>query len=82
MAKSDEIKWVPLHELPGKVYADMVMEVLKNRGIPCYLRSLYGSGAIGVISGAGIMGARDKIMVPEDRFEEAQQVLHDMFNHM
>ena len=76
----DRVKWKPLSELPGKAYADMVMEALKNRNIPCYLKSLFGSGAFGVISGAGIPGAGDKIMVPEDKLEEAQQVLNDMFD--
>ncbi len=82
MPQRDKVKWVPLHELPGKVYADMVMEVLKSRGIPCYLRSLYGSGAVGVVSGTDLVGSRDLIMVPEEKFEEAQGVLHDMFDHI
>lgn len=82
MTDEKETKWVPLHELPGKAYADMVMEVLKQHEIPCYLKSLFGSGAMGVISGAGLVGSREEIMVPEDRFEEAQAILHDMLDHI
>ena len=82
MDENKKTKWVPLHELPGKAYADMVMEVLRQHDIPCYLRSLYGSGAIGVISGAGAFGFRDRIMVPEDKFEDAQAILHDMLDHI
>lgn len=79
--KDENIKWVPLPDLPGKVYADMVMEVLKEKEIPCYLRSLFGSGGIGVISGAGMAMARDKIMVPEEYYEEARQILEEMVDH-
>jgi hypothetical protein len=80
--ENDGIKWVALHGLPGRAYADMVMEVLKNNGIPCYLKSLYGSGGLGVVGGAGLFGARDQIMVPEDRFQEAESILTDMLNHI
>jgi len=82
MSKEETTKWVALHDLPGKAYADMVMEVLKQHDIPCYLQSLFGSGAMGVISGAGLAGARDRIMVPEDRYEEAAQILNDMLDHI
>jgi hypothetical protein len=82
MKEEKEIRWVALHELPGKVYADMVMEVLKQHNIPCYLKSFSGSGAIGVISGAGLFGSRDKIMVPEDRYDEASEILHSMLDHI
>jgi len=75
-------KWVSLHELPGRAYAEMVMEVLKQRGIPCYLKSLFGSGALGTVTGAGLIGSGDKIMVPEEYFEEAQSVLHQMLDHI
>ncbi|MBC8204378.1 DUF2007 domain-containing protein [bacterium] len=77
-----ETKWVALHDLPGKLYADMVKEALENRGIPCIVRSLFGSGGLGVISGAGAVGFRDRIMVPEEYFEEAQQILTDMMDHI
>ena len=75
-------KWVPLHGLPGKVYADMVKEVLENNGIPCVVRSLFGSGGLGVISGAGAVGFHDRIMVPQEHFEEAQRILTEMMNYM
>ena len=82
MSDSDAIKWVPLHDLPGKAYADMVMEVLRQRGIPCILKSLFGSGALGVVSGAGLVGSRDRIMVPEEHYEEAASILNEMLNHL
>jgi len=82
MSESEDTKWVPLHDLPGKAYADMVMEVLKQKGIPCILKSLYGSGALGVVSGAGLVGSRDRIMVPEEYYEEASAILNEMLDHL
>ena len=82
MSDKNKTKWVQLHALPGKAYADMVMEVLRQHDIPCFLRSLFGSGAVGVVSGAGMAGATDVIMVPEDCYEEASQILHDMLDHI
>jgi len=82
MEKGKPIHWQALPALAGKVYADMVMEALKQAGIQCYLKSLYGSGGLGVISGAGLAGARDVIMVPEDRFEEALEIMEGMVDHL
>ena len=82
MSEEEKTKWIALHDLPGKAYADMVMEVLKQHDIPCYLQSLFGSGAMGVVSGAGLAGARDRIMVPVDRYEEAARILNDMLDHI
>jgi hypothetical protein len=82
MSEKSEIKWLPLHSVPGRAYAEMVMEVLKQRGIPCYIRSLFGSGALGTVQGAGLPGAKDHIMVPEERFEEAEEILTDMLDHI
>lgn len=75
------INWVPLPEVRGKVYADMVMEVLKQHEIPCYLKSLYGSGGLGVVSGAGLANASDKIMVPEEFYQQAVEIFDDMADH-
>jgi hypothetical protein len=60
----------------------MVMEVLRQHNIPCYLKSLLGSGGVGVISGAGLFGSREKIMVPEEYYQEAEEILHSMLDHI
>lgn len=75
------IKWIALPEVRGRVYADMVMEVLKQHEIPCYLKSLYGSGGLGVVSGAGLANASDKIMVPEEFYQQAVEIFDDMADH-
>jgi|GEM_PF-2050579 len=77
-----EIKMKALPAVAGKVYADMVMEALKQAGISCYLKSLYGSGGLGVISGAGLSGARDVIMVPEEKYQEALEIMEGMVDHL
>lgn len=73
-----DVKWVGLRPLPGVVYAKMVAEVLDQRGIPNYIQSLFGSGGLGMITGADFPGSSAKIYVPEDRSEEAIAVLDDM----
>lgn len=73
-----DTEWVPLRSLPGMVYAKMVAEVLDQRGIPNYIQSLFGSGALGVISGDDFPGADTRIWVPEVYQEEASEVLDDM----
>lgn len=76
------IKWKPLPDVQGKVYADMVMDVLKQNDIPCYLRSLFGSGGLGVISGAGLSNARDRIMVPDEFYDRALEIMEEMIDHL
>lgn len=82
MIEEDNIKWVSLPPVQGKAYAEMVMEVLRQNDIPCYLQSFFGSGAMGVITGAGLPLARDKIMVPEENYEEALEILDSMVDHL
>jgi hypothetical protein len=82
MTENEDTKWVAMPPLQGKVYAEMVMEVLRENEIPCYLQSLFGSGGLGVISGAGLAWAKDKIMVPEDKYEQAMEILESMVDHL
>ncbi len=72
------IEWVAMNPLSGVVYAKMVSEVLDQRGIPNYIQSLFGSGGLGIISGAGFAGASAKIFVPEENLEEASNIQDEM----
>ncbi|MBU0519654.1 DUF2007 domain-containing protein [bacterium] len=72
------VKWVALRPLPGVVYAKMIAEVLDQNEIPNYIHSLFGSGAMGVITGADFAGSEAKIMVPETLKEKAQAIMDDM----
>ena len=75
-----DLSFVPLPNLPGRVYAEMVKEVLEKRGIPCYIRSEGVGDAIqfsGTTPREGI-----QLFVPEDRLEECLQIQHQMLDHI
>ncbi len=74
-----DVKWVALKPLSGIVYAKMVTEVLDQRGIPNYIQSLFGSGGLGQVSGAGFTGASAKIFVPDEHLKEAADIQDEMF---
>jgi len=76
----EDAKWVALNPLPGVVYAKMVAEVLDQHQIPNYIQSLFGSGGIGVVTGAGFAGASARIFVPEDHQAEAARIQIEMMN--
>jgi hypothetical protein len=76
--ESEDVTWTALKPLPGVVYAKMVAEVLEQRDIPNYIQSLFGSGGLGVVSGADFAGASAKIFVPEERLDEATAIRDDM----
>ena len=76
-----DIRFVPMPGLPGKVYAEMVREVLVQKGIPCYMRSDGLSDSLG-ISGTGTLNRNVRIYVPEDALEEAIQIQQQMLDHI
>jgi hypothetical protein len=79
---STEIKWVPLHPLPGVVYAEMVKEVLEKYGIPCVLKKDFFTNAdLTWLANTGA-GLETVILVPEDCAKEAAGILHDMMDHI
>jgi hypothetical protein len=74
----EEIEFVPLPNLPGRVYAEMVMEVLKQKGIPCYTRSdgLTDSHLIrGTVGGV-------QLYVPKDRLDDCLDIQRQMMDHI
>ena len=78
---ASDVRFVPMPGLPGKIYAEMVREVLIQKGIPCYLRSDGLLDSYG-ISGTGPMNRGVRIFVPEDALEEAVQIQHQMMDHI
>ncbi len=74
-------KMVAIHSLPGKLYAEMVKEVLEKRGIPCVIKTDLLSAAFGS-GGISAVGAQATIFVPEDRREESEEILHQMLDHI
>jgi hypothetical protein len=76
-----DVRFVPLPNLPGRVYAEMVKHVLEKWGIPCYIQS-DGIGGAYQIVGTGMPGTGAKLYVPEDRLEECLRLQHEMLDHI
>jgi hypothetical protein len=72
-----KIKWVALKTVEGKVYAEMVAEVLSNENIPHYIKSDWMSSALS-ITGVNLVGSKVKILVPESNFSAASKILKDI----
>jgi len=77
----DDVPFKPLPNLPGRVYADMVMGALEEKGIPCYIRSDGVMDAFG-IAGTGPVSKGFRIFVPENRYEESIETQHQMMDHI
>ncbi len=75
------LRFVPLPALPGRIYAEMIREVLEKRGIPCYLRSDGITDAL-KISGTGPISKGVMLFVPEDRLKECTDIQHQMLDHI
>lgn len=74
-------QWITLYDLPGLAYAEMVKEVLVNRGIPCYIQSDLVTGVLGV-KGVSSVGAKCKLFVPIELQNVAKNILHQMVDHI
>jgi hypothetical protein len=70
----EAIHWVPLPPINGKVYAEMVAEVLEQKKIPHYIQSDWVSSAFH-IDAANLVGNTVRIYVPEKYQEEAAAIL-------
>ena len=76
---TSDIRFTSLPSLPGRVYADMVTEVLKQRGIPFYIRADGVVDAFRIV-GTGPVSRGVKVYVPEDRLEECLDIQRGMLN--
>lgn len=76
-AKPSEM--VLLHSFPGRVYAEMVQEALKNQGIPSLIKG--EDVGIGVYWGAHTV-TEVKLYVPKDSYEEALNILNLTVDHI
>ena len=75
-----KIEWVALHTQPGRIYSEMVKEALEKNNIPCVLEP----GNISALGGKGIslVGDESKLWVPVEHFEEAQNIMDQMIDHI
>jgi hypothetical protein len=79
--KQSNERFVPLPDLPGRVYAEMVREVLEQKGIPSYIRSDGVSDGYGVV-GTGPIAKGFQLFVPESAVEFCLQIRNEMLNHI
>lgn len=70
-----EINWVALDPVDGKVYAEMIAEILDKENIPNYLKSDWASSSFN-ISPANLIGSTVTIYVPDGFQEKAAEILH------
>lgn len=76
--RNSSIKWVKLNSLPGRVYAEMVKEVLDREGIPSrIIGGVFDSQLI-----HGTEGTIATIFVPQEYFERSKRIQNEMFNSM
>ena len=73
--------FVPLPDVPGRVYAGMVKGALEAKGIPCYVR---GEGIIDAygISGTGPVSKGVRVFVPASRMKECINIQSDLLDHI
>ena len=57
------------------IWADILMQVLKENGIPCTAFPVYGAG---VVLRAGVQ-ERMKLYVPADQKQQAASIMEDLF---
>lgn len=73
--KNIDTPWVEAGELSGKVYADMVSEMLDQNDIPYYMKADFMTTAFS-ISSSGMLGGKVKLFVPKAFKEKAELLLH------
>ncbi len=80
-AEMQEVNWLPLRDLPGNLYAEMVKEVLDKKGIPCFIKSDDLSSTLGTKT-VSTPGASAQIFVPERYHKRCQQLILEMMDHI
>ena len=70
----ENINWVKVKELPGKVFGEMMGEVLDSAEIPYFLKSDW-SGSAYNIAAAGLAGSYVQVYVPENFCDKANNLL-------
>lgn len=76
--KKSPVKWVKLRSLPGRIYAEMVKEVLDREGIPSrIIGGVFDSQLV-----HGTEGTLATIFVPQEYSERSQRIQNEMFDSM
>ncbi len=73
-------RFVPLPNLPGRVYAEMVKGTLEKENIPCYIQA---AGIGNAYQFSGTMPLEGvQLYVPEDQLEVCIKIQHNMMDHI
>jgi len=75
----ENINWVKVKELPGKVFGEMMGEVLNSAEIPYFLKSDWSASAYNVAP-TGLVGSYVQIYVPENFHDKANKLLTDLMD--
>ena len=75
----ENINWVKVKEVPGKVFGEMMGEVLDSEGIPYFLKSDWSASAYN-IAPAGLVGSYVQIYVPENFSNKANGLLNELMD--
>ncbi|HEX9934642.1 MAG TPA: DUF2007 domain-containing protein [bacterium] len=78
-AERTNIRFVPMPELPGRVFAEMVKGALEEQGIHSYIRSDGISEGFGIV-GTGPIAKVFRLFVPENRYEESLDIQKQMMD--
>tara|TARA_B100001248_G_scaffold126637_1_gene94956 strand:- start:1544 stop:1882 length:339 start_codon:yes stop_codon:yes gene_type:complete len=65
-----DIDWLPLQVIEGKIYADMVIDLLNQNSIPHYVNMDWTSSAY-LVEAASIPNQVIRIFVPKEYLKEA-----------
>ena len=75
----ENINWVMVKELPGKVFGEMMGEVLNSAEIPYFLKSDWSASAYNVAP-TGLVGSYVQVYVPENFHDKANKLLTDLMD--
>ena len=75
----ENINWVKVKELPGKVFGEMMGEVLDSAEIPYFLKSDWSASAYN-IAPAGLVGSYVQVYVPENFYNKANSLLNELMD--
>ena len=75
----ENINWVKVKELPGKVFGEMMGEVLNSAEIPYFLKSDWSASAYNVAP-TGLIGSYVQVYVPENFHDKANKLLTDLMD--
>ena len=75
----ENINWVKVKEVPGKVFGEMMGEVLNSAEIPYFLKSDWSASAYNVAP-TGLVGSYVQVYVPENFHDKANKLLTDLMD--